>query len=65
MDILTKLLLSKEQRAVGLRTHEDEHFLYLFDMIKPDKFIAVFSTSGATIEEIQRAAQEYLDGKEK
>ena len=57
---MTKHILTKGQRADGLRTHEDDHNLYLYDIAKPDKFIAIFNATSATIVEIQKEANEYL-----
>jgi lactate dehydrogenase-like 2-hydroxyacid dehydrogenase len=57
--MMAKHLLTKEQRAAGLDTYEDEHFVYILDT-RTSKVVAVFSAAGAAIEAIQQAAEDYL-----
>ena len=61
---MTKHILTKEQRAAGLIHFEDDHNLYIIDTVtslgQPPIQVAVFSSSGATIQEIQKEANDYL-----
>ena len=65
---MIKHILTKDQRAARLDTFEDDHTLYIVDTTSKapegcvgfEEIIAVFSASGATIQEIQQAANDYL-----
>ena len=64
---MTKHILSKQQRLAGLDTFEYGHNLYLQDMTLDTnirEYVAVFGTH-ATIQEIQKAANDYLIGRNK
>ena len=50
-------ILTREQRNAGLKTWEDDHIIKILD---GDKLVAVFSSTGATIQEIQYEANSYL-----
>jgi hypothetical protein len=65
----TKRLLTKYQLSQGLDTIESEDFVYLIDKTIPQaqlyddpeyKTVATFSASGATIVDIQKAANDYI-----
>ena len=62
-------VLSKQQRAAGLDTREDDHNLYIIDTLirlpvtpgyNLDKVVAIFSATKATIQAIQASAENYL-----
>ncbi len=65
---MTKHILTKDQRASGLDTREDDHNLYIIDTntrlelpgANLDRVVAILTTSGATIQAIQTAANDYL-----
>lgn len=61
---MEKHILTKQQREAGLTILEHEDFLFILDSTKHDKSgqnetIAIFGTH-ATIQEIQKAANDYL-----
>ena len=67
--MITKHLLTKYQREQGLRTIESVDFIILVDTKIPQAQlydepeyhqVAVFSTSGMKIEELQRTANDYI-----
>lgn len=66
---MVKHLLTKEQRQCGLTTIEDEDFVRIVEVTGYNgsepvyKTIATFSSSGATIKEIQETADKYLEVK--
>ena len=57
---MIKHILTKQQRAAGLDTWEDDHYLYIEDSKDEYKLVAVFSSTGTIIKGIQQAADEYL-----
>lgn len=62
---MTKHILTKEQRAAGLETTEEEDFLYLIDTSKsPNIRVAAFYAVSVKIPEILRAANDYLITRE-
>ena len=57
---MTKHILTKLQRNMhGLYTVEDDHVLTVYN--REHEVVARFSARGATIAEIQRAADDYLE----
>ena len=57
MQILTAIL-KEEHRRQGLYLEEDDHTLYLK---RGHQILAKFSATGATVEEIQREANRYIE----
>ncbi|MBA7568823.1 hypothetical protein ES708_10558 [subsurface metagenome] len=57
MQILTAIL-KEEHRQQGLYLEEDDHFLYLK---RGQRLLAKFSATGATVGEIQKEADKYIE----